>query len=238
MSKLRSGNQPANSTAGSKKEANQHIAIIKGTPYWSQPLWNKVPNMHNWNIWKISRHLVQIIPHPNLSSPIETITPTRNSSGCWSRSVKDRTETFALHLIVFQPNPASNVYALQQIYYETQPKVNIISAVRYHRSQVAKTQPGSDLIATKLIMEILYCAVEVICQLSHEIVSLSYHPTPNGKNLLLYRSPGMGPISLLSCLSKLFENWFLFRSWYKAWKLTTFSQPINSASKKNIELSS
>lgn len=49
--------------------------------------------------------------HPNLSSPIETVTSIRNPSGCQTRSYKDRAEAFALHLRdVFQRNTnASNV---------------------------------------------------------------------------------------------------------------------------------
>jgi len=42
---------------------------------------------------------------PNLSSPIETVTPIRNSSGSCVRSDDDRAEVFALHRRnVFQPN--------------------------------------------------------------------------------------------------------------------------------------
>ncbi|KAH8320196.1 hypothetical protein KR059_005243, partial [Drosophila kikkawai] len=53
--------------------------------------------------------------HPNLSSPAETITPIRKSSGCWARSDKDRAETFASHLQgVIQPNPAANPFELPQ----------------------------------------------------------------------------------------------------------------------------
>jgi len=58
--------------------------------------------------------------HPNLSSPIETVTPIRNSSGSWVRSEKDRAETFALHLrSVCQPKPASGSFVLPQIETET-----------------------------------------------------------------------------------------------------------------------
>jgi len=54
--------------------------------------------------------------HPNLSSPIETVTPIRNSSGIWARSDEYRAETFALHLrYVFQPNPATGSFFLPQI---------------------------------------------------------------------------------------------------------------------------
>ncbi|KAH8349319.1 hypothetical protein KR084_003987, partial [Drosophila pseudotakahashii] len=51
--------------------------------------------------------------HPNLSSPIESVIPIRNSSGTWARSDEDRAETFALHLRnVFQPNAATNSFQL------------------------------------------------------------------------------------------------------------------------------
>jgi len=39
--------------------------------------------------------------HPNLSSPIETVTPIRNSSGSWVRSDEVRAENFALLLQYF-----------------------------------------------------------------------------------------------------------------------------------------
>jgi len=54
--------------------------------------------------------------HPNLSSPIETVTPIRSSSSSWVRSDEDRADTFALHLRnVFQPSPATGSFVLPQI---------------------------------------------------------------------------------------------------------------------------
>lgn len=162
--------------------------------------------------------------HPNLSSPIETVTPIRNSSGRWARSDKDRAETFALHLRdVFQPNPSSNAYVPPQIHSDLVPtptsfRPNEITKVI--RELKPKKAPGGDLITTKMLMELPYCAVEVICKLFNGIISLGYYPSKWKKSIIIMiPKPGKDhtipssyrPISLLSCLSKLFEKCLLTR---------------------------
>jgi len=55
--------------------------------------------------------------HATLSRPVETVTPTRTTSGDWSRSDEDRGDTFAIHLQnLFHLNPASasGVLPIQQ----------------------------------------------------------------------------------------------------------------------------
>ncbi|KAH8342543.1 hypothetical protein KR084_004423, partial [Drosophila pseudotakahashii] len=121
--------------------------------------------------------------HPNLSAPSETVIPIRDSSGSWARSDKDRACTFALHLRnVFQPNPATNSFALPspplRIETETDP-------IQFQTNEVAKViseqlkpkkAPGGDLITAKMLIELPNCAVEVICKLFNGITRLGYFP--------------------------------------------------------------
>lgn len=52
---------------------------------------------------------------PISKPPVESVVPIRNSAGDWVRSDKHRASTFAEHLQnVFQPNPATNNFVLQE----------------------------------------------------------------------------------------------------------------------------
>ncbi|KAH8355802.1 hypothetical protein KR084_003316, partial [Drosophila pseudotakahashii] len=152
--------------------------------------------------------------HPNLSAPSETVIPIRDSSGSWARSDKDRACTFALHLRnVFQPNPATNSFALPspplRIETETDP-------IQFQPNEVAKViseqlkpkkAPGGDLITAKMLIELPNCAVEVICKLFNGITRLGYFPKKWKKSvIIMIPKPGKDhtipasyrPISLLS----------------------------------------
>jgi len=89
--------------------------------------------------------------HTNLSYPIKTVTPIKNSSGSWFRSDEDRAETFASHLrSVFQLNPATGSFVLPQIESET-----VSLAALFPPMEIAKVigelkpKRGVDLISPK-----------------------------------------------------------------------------------------
>jgi len=134
-----------------------------------------------------SKQRLKEATNPNLSSPIETVTPIRNSSGSWVHSDEDRAETFALHLRnVFQPNRATGSFVLPQIVSESisppplfQPKQNakVIGELK------PKKAPGGDQITPKMLIELSNSAIEVICKLFNGIITLGYYPK-KWKNLL------------------------------------------------------
>ena len=165
--------------------------------------------------------------HPNLSAPIETVIPIRNSSGSWARSDKDRANTFAAHLRnVFQPNPATNSFVLPPS--PTQTAADSVPS-ELRSSEIAKVikeqmkpkkAPGYDLITQKMIIELPNCAICLICKLFNAIIRLGYFPNKWKKSIIIMiPKPGKDhtmpssyrPISLLPCMSKLFEKCLLLR---------------------------
>jgi len=140
------------------------------------------------------------------------------------RSDEDRAETFALHLRnIFQPNPATSSFVLPQIESESislpplfQPKeiAKVIGELK------PKMAPGGDQITPKMLIELPNSAIEDICKLSNGIITLGYYPKKWKKSInIMIPKPGKDhtipssyrPISLLSCLSKLFEKCLLTR---------------------------
>lgn len=163
--------------------------------------------------------------HPSLSSPTETIMPIRNSAGGWARSDKNRAITFAVHLQnVFQPNPPTNAFVLPPLSDNIQSQHEPIVFRPNEIAKIIKEQlnpkksPGCDLITPKMLIELPYCAVCIICQLFNAITKLGYFPERWKKSIIIMiPKPGKDhtvpssyrPISLLSCLSKLFEKCLL-----------------------------
>ncbi|KAH8265025.1 hypothetical protein KR026_007097, partial [Drosophila bipectinata] len=129
--------------------------------------------------------------HPNLSAPIETTTPIRNSSGCWARSDVDRAETFATHLqSFFQPNPASNSFLLPEIQPESSPQPAAPSfwpneIEKVIRELNPKKAPGGDLLTPKMLIELPKCAIEVVCKLFNGIINLIYFPKKWKKSIII-----------------------------------------------------
>ncbi|KAH8269777.1 hypothetical protein KR018_003553, partial [Drosophila ironensis] len=143
---------------------------------------NLSPTSTKFPLWKA---------HQNLSAPIETTTPIRNSSGCWARSDKDRAETFATHLqSVFQPNPASNSFVLTLIQPEatplpTTPPLRPNEIEKVIRGLKPKKAPGGDLLTPKMLIELSKCAIDVICKLFNGIINLGYFPKKWKKSIII-----------------------------------------------------
>lgn len=161
--------------------------------------------------------------HKSIQPPAETVVPLRGPSGSWIRSDEDRANAFADHLQkVFQPNPASNSFVLPVVTKSLPP----INPVTFSQSEIAsiikdlnpKKSPGHDLVAPKMIIELPPCAVLTLCHLFNAITKLGYYPQRWKKAVIvMIPKPGKDktqpssyrPISLLTCLSKLFEKAFL-----------------------------
>lgn len=162
--------------------------------------------------------------HPSLRPPIETIMPIKNPAGAWVRTDKDRANTFAEHLKkVFQPNPATNSFSLPE---QTDDNLTAHDPIEFRPNEIAKIlkslkpnkSPGCDLITPKMIIELPYCAVQTICNLFNAITRTGHFPTRWKKSIIImipkpgkdHTSPSSyRPISLISCLSKLFEKCLL-----------------------------
>lgn len=89
-----------------------------------------------------------------------------------------------------------------------------------HEHTNPKKSPGCDLITPKMIIELPYCAICYITQLFNAITRVGYFPDRWKKSIIIMiPKPGKDPtsassyrpISLLSCLSKLFEKCMLTR---------------------------
>lgn len=163
--------------------------------------------------------------HPTLGSPTVPVVPIRNHTGGWARSDKNRASTFATHLQkVFQPNSATNTFEIPPATDDSQlhhaPVVfrsnDISKIIKEHLNP--KKSAGCDLITPKMIIELPYCAVCSITQLFNAINKLGYFPGRWKKSIIIMiPKPGKDhtvpssyrPISLLSCLSKLFEKCLL-----------------------------
>ncbi|KAH8266730.1 hypothetical protein KR018_000782, partial [Drosophila ironensis] len=140
------------------------------------------PTSTKYSLWKA---------HQNLSAPIATTTPIRNSSGRWARSDKDRAETFATHLqSVFQPNPASNSFVLPLIQPEatrlpTTPTFRPNEIEKVIRGLKSKKAPGGDQLTPKMLIELPKCAIDVVCKLFNGIINLGYFPKKWKKSIII-----------------------------------------------------
>ena len=165
--------------------------------------------------------------HSTLRPPTETVLPIRNSSGGWARSDEDRATTFAAHLQnVFTPNQATSTFALpsypvnrhqQHTPIVFRPK-EITKIIKDNLSP--KKSPGCDLITPEMIIQLPHSAVRYITKLFNAITKLGYFPQRwKMMKIIMIPKPGKNhtvassyrPISLLSCISKLFEKCLLIR---------------------------
>jgi len=83
-----------------------------------------------------------------------------------------------------------------------------------------KKAPRCDLITQEMIIELPNCAISLICKLFNAITTIGYFPKKWKKSvIIMIPKPGKDhtipssyrPISLLPCLSKLFEKCLLTR---------------------------
>lgn len=174
------------------------------------------PSSTKHSLWKAHRHL---------QAPTEAATPLRDADGKWIRSDEQRACTFADHLEkVFQPNPSTNSFSLPLSPGNCAPLNPIVftpnEIVRIIKELKPGKSPGHDLVTTTMIKHLPHCMIQSICQLFNAIAKFGYFPKQWKKSIIIMiPKPGKDktspasyrPISLLTCLSKLFEKVLLLR---------------------------
>ena len=186
----------------SKEKYDRHYNFVK----------NLTPNKTNTrSLWKASRIL---------KTPVDAERPLRNLQGEWARSDQEKSEVFAHHLSnVFQPNPPSNNFSIPSLTANTD-----IIDIQISPQEVANTikkkialkkAPGYDSITPIMLKNLPFVAVVYISKLFNAIIKLGHFPSEWKKSLvIMILKPGKDPtlassyrpISLLPCLSKLFEK--------------------------------
>jgi hypothetical protein len=160
-----------------------------------------------------------------------TFPPLQTTQGTWARTNIDKAQTFANHLAsVFQPNPSNNspeeeepIISLLESPYQLEPPPQ-----RFKKSEIQtvvnnlfpKTSPGYDLIAGKILQELLPVAIKFIIQLFNPSLVLGYFSEQwNIAQIILILKTGKPlhvptsycPISLCLILSKIFEKLLFHR---------------------------
>ena len=191
----------------SKEKYNRHYNFVK----------NLSPNKtKERSLWKASRIL---------KTPADAERPIRNPRGEWARSDKEKANVFAHHLTtVFQPNPPSNNFNIPTPTVNTDTiDIQILPhevASTIKKKLVTKKAPGYDSITPIMLKNLPFVAVIYITNLFNAIIKLGYFPTEWKKSLIIMiLKPGKDPtlassyrpISLLPCLSKLFEKVLLMK---------------------------
>lgn len=170
----------------------------------------------NFSLWKATK---------NIKPPVEGQKPLRKHDGTWARSDMDIASIFANHLSgVFQPNPPNNDFVLSEPLQQSEYDFDTITISSDDVQKVIKDNlnlkksPGFDLITPTMIKNLPNVAIIVLTILFNAILKLGYFPQywkisqikmipKPGKDLTVPSS--YRPISLLPCLSKLFEKIFL-----------------------------
>ena len=173
---------------------------------------NLSPNKtNNSSLWRAAN---------SLKTPIDTQPPIRDLNGRWARSDEEKAQVFAQHLSsVFQPNPPVNNSELPPQIINTD---NINIQISPHEVQktikekmACKKAPGYDSITPIMLKNLPFVAIVYITNLFNAILKLGYFPSKWKKSqIIMILKPGKDPtlassyrpISLLPCLSKLFEK--------------------------------
>ena len=173
-------------------------------------------NKHtNYSIWKEAK---------DIKPPVEAQSPLRKADGTWARSAEDKANLFACYLsTVFQPNPQTNDFVLGETLDTTQNYDDIIVVSPEDIDTIIKENinvrksPGYDSITPSMIKKLPNVAIIVLSIIFNAILKLGVFPKIWKTSLIkMIPKPGKDstiassyrPISLLSCLSKLFEKVF------------------------------
>lgn len=173
----------------------------------------------------ISTNFSLFKPIRNLKMPVETKFPLRDKNGDWVTTDEGKAKLFAEHLSeVFRPNPCTNSFSLSNVVCNTETSIvplditvrEVVNIIK--QTANPKKAPGYDLITQKMISELPMIAIEFLVGLFNNIIKYSYFPKAWKMSLVkMILKPGKDktlassyrPISLLPCLSKLFERAFL-----------------------------
>lgn len=183
---------------------------------------------------RINRNYIENLSHKStahssiwkaikINTPVEGEHPLRKRNGDWARSDLEKAEAFATHLSeVFEPNPADVSLTLP-----SSPMPPILGNIVFNAQEVeaiienqikTRKAPGYDSVTPSMIKNLPFVAVIVLTKLFNAILKIGFFPdlwkiseikmiSKPGKDLTLPSS--YRPISLLPCLSKLFEKNFL-----------------------------
>ena len=173
-------------------------------------------NINKSSLWKTNQ---------SMKPPVESEHPIRTSTGDWARSDEEKANVFAQHLsLVFQPNPSSSNHSPPQPHTNTDiinthiTPSDVVSAIQTKLKN--KKAPGYDSITPNMLKNLPYSAIIFITRLFNAIIDFGYFPSDWKKSLIIMiLKPGKDPtlassyrpISLLPCLSKLFEKIFLIK---------------------------
>lgn len=205
------------------KELKKLIAAEKNRSFSEYLNQLDATEVTNYSLWKATR---------KLKRPQYHIPPLRKEQGGWSKSPKEKAETFANHLRnVFTPNDTTEHIeeeneinqALEEPYQLEPPtksftKTEIKKVIKFNINP--KKAPGYDLITGQIIQELPESGYVFLTQLFNAVMSLSYFPSQwKVAEITLILKPGKEPenvksyrpISLLPVLSKVFEKILLTR---------------------------
>ncbi len=172
----------------------------------------------NFSLWKATK---------NIKPPVESQKPLRKFDGTWARSDMDTALIFANHLAtVFQPNPPTNDFVitepLEHSDYIFNPIIlsseDVLEVVKDNLN--IKKSPGYDHITPTMIKNLPNVAIIVLTLLFNAILKIGYFPHYwKISQIIMIPKPGKDstvpssyrPISLLPCLSKLFEKLLLMK---------------------------
>ena len=165
------------------------------------------------SLWKATRHL---------KTPKNPEPPLRLDNGSWARSNEEKALAFANHLQhVFQPNPPTNDFNISSTVRNVQNVSNPIKVSFTEIKKIIKEQlhlqkaPGHDLISNKMLTELPDIAIKIFSYMCNAMFRVGYFPKIwKSSNIKMIPKPGKDPtlvssyrpISLLPCLSKLYEK--------------------------------
>lgn len=168
------------------------------------------------SLWKASK---------SLKTPTVLENPLRDNNGEWARSDEQKAMVFARHLsLVFQPNEASinSSLPIQTINSHSTDSVvtpsDVSSVIKYKLA--CKKSPGHDRITPIMLKNLPSSAVQFISNLFNAIINIGFYPSAWKKSIIIMipksgKNPTLAssyrPISLLPCLSKLFEKVILLK---------------------------
>lgn len=177
----------------------------------------------DYSLWKATRKLKQ----PQKCNP-----PIRKNGGGWARNNEDKAARFAEHLeAVFQPHETEATEADEnaikeyldvplQMELPTKPFTIAEVSMTIQKDLNARKAPGYELISGKILKELPEEGIRMITYIANAIIRTGHFPSQwKVAQIILIPKPGKAPeevesyrpISLLPCLSKLFEKLLLKR---------------------------
>jgi len=177
----------------------------------------------DYSLWKATRYLKQ---------PLQHNPPIRKNDGYWARSNAEKAELFAEHLEkVFQPYPSEiteqeDRSILTSLDSPSQMDLTIKKfsfteiKTTIHSELNPKKAPGYDLVTGKVLQELPDVGIRLLTYIFNAILRTGYFPIQwKISQVILIPKPGKPqeevasyrPISLLPCMSKLFEKMLLKR---------------------------